>query len=185
MSEFECLYIFLVSPKKDSQVCVKCIYLASSILGNSKIKDGGHLPILYVDPQGISVFQEKVHCLEEGPKGLLPLQPLFPCQPHLYSSPQCSLVLPLPQPFQGGAGLMAGVCISSAFYWVRTHLCRNFLLFKKKILTSLVYCYLSFSLFLMVYISPLVSFLSHLGINEDIAKRSKGEIISQKGLPNK
>lgn len=79
MSEFECLYIFLVSPKKDSQVCVKCIYLASSILGNSKIKDGGHLPILYVDPQGISVFQEKVHCLEEGPKGLLPLQPLFPC----------------------------------------------------------------------------------------------------------
>lgn len=86
MSEFEYLYIFLVSPKKDSQVCVKRIYLASSILENSKIKDGGHLPILYVDPQGISIFQEKVHCLEEGTRGLL--------QPSVQPGASTSLAFP-------------------------------------------------------------------------------------------
>jgi len=51
MSEFEYLYIFLVSLMKDPQVYVKCLYLAASILGDSKIKDGGHLPLLYVDLQ--------------------------------------------------------------------------------------------------------------------------------------
>lgn len=67
---------------KDPQICLKCLYLAASILGANMIKDGGHLPILYVNLQWISIFQESAHHIEEGPRGLLTpfknFQPLFP-----------------------------------------------------------------------------------------------------------
>ena len=78
MSELEYRHIFLVSPMKDPRICTKRSYLPASVLGNSKIKDGGHLPILYVGLQWISIFQAGVYHIEEGPRGLLPSQPLFP-----------------------------------------------------------------------------------------------------------
>lgn len=51
MSVFEFLNIFLVSPMKDPQICLNCLYLAASILGAKRNKDGGHLSSLCVDLQ--------------------------------------------------------------------------------------------------------------------------------------
>lgn len=154
---FKCQYLttctsILVSPMKDPQIRLKCLYLAASILGANKIKDGGHLPLLYMDLQWIPSSQESAHHIQEGPRGLLPLQTFNPSslfQPHPYPYPQCSLVLPLPQSLRGCAGLMAGTCISfSAFCQVRIHSCSYFLLLKK-----MLTCLLLLILFILVGLS--------------------------------
>lgn len=61
---------------------------------------------------------------------------------------------------RGGAGLMAGACISSAFYWVRTHLCQNFLLFKKNIDFSCLLLPLILFILYGLYLPPCVIFIT-------------------------